>query len=139
MTTEVSSMPNSTATMYLRNMPSRLVREAKAAAAERGTTLTAIVKEALEGFLTSNKSARSLEASPIAKDLAWYEGNKPKLLRRYAGEYVAIINKRVVDHDKEFAPLAQRVFKRYGVRSIAMPRVVPGDEVVNIPSPRIVR
>lgn len=131
-------MPNSTATMYLRNMPSRLVREAKAVAASRGTTLAAIVKEALEGFLTSNTGLRAVETSPIAKDLAWYEGNKRKLLRRYGGEYVAIINKRVVDHDEEFGPLAQRVFKRYGVRSIAMPRVVPGEEVADIPSPRVV-
>jgi hypothetical protein len=116
-----------------------LVREAKATAARRGTTLTSLVREALESFLTSARDEPAADASPIAKDLAWYEANKAKLLRRYAGEYVAIVNKRVVDHDKEFGPLAMRVFKRYGIRSIAMPRVIPGEEVVNIPSPQIVR
>jgi len=133
-------MPNpNTATVYLRNLPRGLVREAKATAARRGTTLTSLVKEALESFLTSARDEPAADVSPIAKDLAWYEVNKAKLLRRYGGEYVAIVNRRVVDHDKEFGPLAQRVYKRYGVRSIAMPKVVPGDEVVNIPSPQIVR
>ncbi len=132
-------MPNSSVTMYLRNMPGRLAREAKSAAARRGTTLTAIVREALERYLSDNREAPPDELEPLAKDMAWYEANKRKLLRRYAGQYVAIVDGHVVDHDKEFAPMAQRVFRRYGVRAIFMPKVVPGQRVVHLPSPQLVR
>ncbi len=139
MTTEVSIMPNSSVTMYLRNVPGRLVREAKSAAARQGTTLTAIVREALERYLTDNRETPPDELEPLAKDMAWYEANKRKLLRKYAGQYVAIVDGNVVDHDKEFAPMAQRVFQRYGVRAIFMPKVVPGRRVVHLPSPQLAR
>ncbi len=128
-----------TATMYLRNLPRRLIREAKTTAARRGTTLTALVREALEQYLADTPEVQADDLSPIAKDMAWYEANKPKLLRRYEGEYVAIIDGKVVDHNKEFGPLAGRVFKKYGVRAIFMPQVVRGERVVNIPSPWIAR
>lgn len=132
-------MPNSTATMYLRNMPSRLVRAAKTAAARQDTTLTAIVREALERYLSDNRETPLEELEPLAKDMAWYETNKRKLLRRHAGQYVAIVEGRVVDHDREFGPMAERVFKQYGVRSIYMPKVVRGQRVVHLPSPQLVR
>jgi hypothetical protein len=132
-------MPTPTATMYLRNMPSRLVREAKSAAARQGTTLTAVVQQALERYLADNPDARPDELEPLAKEMTWYEANKRKLLRRYAGEYVAIIDGKVVDHDQEFSSLAQRVFNRYGVRAIFMPKVVAEERVVNLPSPHMAR
>jgi hypothetical protein len=132
-------MATPTATMYLRNMPSRLVREAKSAAARQGTTLAAVVQQALERYLADNPDVRPDELEPLAKDMTWYEANKPKLLRRYAGEYVAIIDGKVVDHDKEFSTLAQRVFRRHGVRATFMPKVLHGERVVNLPSPQVVR
>lgn len=127
------------ATLYLRGVPQRLVREAKAEAARRGTTLTALVKDAVERFLTTEKTAAPDVLEPIEDDLAWYEANKRRLLRRYAGQYVAIIDLKVVDHDKDFDALAKRVFSRFGVRSIAMPKVTLGERVVHVPSPRVVR
>ncbi|MBI2122973.1 MAG: hypothetical protein HYT96_02305 [Armatimonadetes bacterium] len=130
--------PN-TSTMYLRGVPRELVREAKAAAAKRGTTLTGLVAEALDRFLSIARTEMPEVLEPIADDLAWYEANKAKLLRRYRNEFIAIVNRKVVDHDQEFDALARRVFARYGTRPICMPRVVPGEEVVNLRSPRIVR
>jgi hypothetical protein len=52
---------------------------------------------------------------------------------------VAILNRKVVDHDREFAGLAQRVFAKYGVRSIAMPQVTAQERVVHLRSPRLAR
>lgn len=126
-------------TLYLRGMPRDLVREAKAEAARRGITLTTLVKEALAQALGLEFPAAGEPADEFHRDLAWFEKNRAKLLKRYEGEYIAIIKRKVVDHDREFSALARRVYDRYGVRSICMPQVVPGDRVVNIPSPRVLR
>lgn len=128
-----------TGTLYLRGMPRDLVREAKAVAARRGVTLTALVKEALAATIGLDVTRPKEPLDEFERDWAWYEKNKAKLLKSHAGRYVAIVNRKVVDHDADFDALARRVFTRYGVRSICMPKVVPGDRVVRIPSPRILR
>jgi hypothetical protein len=73
----------------------------------------------------------------LQRDMDWYAAEHPTLVRRYAGQYIAIVDGAVVDHATEFDVLARRVFARYGHRSIFMPRVV--DEVVQevcVRSPR---
>ncbi len=130
-----------TATLYLRGIPRPLVREAKAVAARRGMSLTAFAREALAKALRT-RAARAEEPDgieAIRPDLDWFEAHRKRLLRRYRNEYVAIVNRKVVDHDSDFGALADRVFKRYGVRSIAMPKVTPHERVVHLPSPRIVQ
>lgn len=130
-----------TATLYLRGIPRKLAREAKAEAARRGMSLTAFTKEALARALRA-RPARATEADgieAIRPDLNWFEANRKRLLRRYRDQYVAIINRKVVDHDTEFSRLAQRVFAKYGVRSIAMPKVTPEERVVHIPTPWVER
>lgn len=140
MLTEVINVANpNTGTMYLRGVPRKLVREAKVEAARRGTTLTALVAEALDRFLGSPRAEVPEAFDPIADDLTWFEANRARLFRRYPHEYVAIMKRKVVDHDTDFSALAQRVFKRYGVRSIAMPKVTQQERVVNLPSPQVER
>lgn len=126
-----------TATLYLRGVPRTLVREAKAEAARRGMSLTAFTREALARALRS-KAARTDEregVETIRPDLNWFEANRKRLLRRYRNEYVAIVNRKIVDHDPDFGVLARRVFAKYGLRSIAMPKVTADERVVEIPTP----
>jgi len=136
----MANSQDSSGTLYLRGIPRQLTREAKAEAARRGMSLTAFTKEALATALR-HRAARTdsdgIEA--IRPDLEWFEANRHRLLRRYPNEYVAILNRKVVDHDREFAGLAQRVFAKYGVRSIAMPQVTAQERVVHLRSPRLAR
>lgn len=133
------------AVLYLRGMPRRLVREAKAEAARQGITLTAFVSQCLARALGRSASgdAQSLLPKDLRKSAAWFEAHKHELLRQYPGEYVAIVNEGVVDHDRKFDPLARRLFSSFGVRPILVPKLTPeiarGPEIVNIPSPRVVR
>lgn len=129
-------MAESKKALFLRNLPVELVRETKAAAARRGKSLTAFVSEALARSLHL-ESAPSSEPDVLATDIAWYQRNRSKLLPRYPGEYVAIIDGAVVDHDHDFSALAERVFGRFGYRSIYMPRVQRDEAVVRIRSPRV--
>lgn len=121
--------------LFLRGMPTALVREAKATAARRGATLTTIVAEALARSLGVNSEPQDT-ASELDRDIAWYREKRSALLRRYRGEYVAILDAKVVDHGGDFSALASRVFHRFGNRNIYMPRVQAAEPVARIRSPR---
>lgn len=129
-------MPTSrTTTLYVRGVPRPLVREAKAAAAREGRTLGGWVTDRLA--LSTRTREAGLEQDSLREDVEWYGANRARLERRYHGEYVAIVEQLVVDHDVAFDALARRVFDRFGARSIFMPRV--GRERVRVRSPRRAR
>jgi plasmid stability protein len=124
------------ATLYLRNVPPELVREAKVKAAREGTSLTAVVIEALARALEGVAETRPPAAAELRESTEWYEANRSRLLKRYRDEYVAILEREVIDHDATFESLAARVFARMGTRPILMPRVTEGRERVRVRSPR---
>lgn len=131
------TQPQDRATLYLRGIPRGLVWEAKSEAARRGMSLTAFAREALAnalGVRTGRAEPREgIEA--IRPDLDWFEANRKRLLRRYRNEYVAIVNRKVVDHDSKFERLAKRVFAKYGLRPVAIPKVTAQERIVEVPSP----
>lgn len=120
-------------TLYLRGVPTSVVRELKARAARRGLTLTALAIDALTRALGTESQG---DVQPLEADMAWYDAHKRQLLRRYAGQYLAIADRRVLDHDPDFSALAARVFAKVGVRPIFMPQCVATDQVVHLRSPR---
>lgn len=127
---------NELTTLYLRKVPARLVREAKARAARQGCTLTALVTDAIASSLATHGGEAEPLEDELRDEMAWYETHREHLLERYRDEYVAIVEREVVDHDREFEALATRVFDRLGVRSIFMPRVTEGPERARVRSPR---
>jgi len=127
--------PLDNTTLYLRDIPKTLVRDLKARAALRGMTLTDLVIETLSRSAGDDGLAA---LRPLEADMTWYEAHKPNLLRRYRGEHLAILNKRVIDHDENFDALARRVFATIGVRSIFMPLCVDPEPVFHFHSPQIV-
>jgi hypothetical protein len=120
-------------TLYLRGVPKDLVRELKAQAAHQGLTLTALATAALRRALGTEPQE---DLKPIESDMAWYEAHKRQVLRRYPGEYLAIVDRRIVDHDLDFGALAARVFAKVGVRPVFMPQCLADDQVVHLRSPR---
>ena len=44
---------------------------------------------------------------------AWFKKNYQQLLKKFNGEYVAIYQRKVVDHDKDLSHLAKRVKANY--------------------------
>jgi Family of unknown function (DUF5678) len=125
-------------TLFLRNVPAELVREAKTAAARQGKTLTMIVAEALARSFGAEGTAQDPD-DDLHGDILWYRQNQSKLLRQYRDEYVAIIDAAVVDHGHDFNALATRVFARFGNRNIYMPRVQTSEVAARIRSPRRAR
>ena len=124
--------------LFLREMPTELVREAKAYAARRGQTLTRVVADALSRSLGVADDGG--QSSALALDIQWYAKHRERLTREYPGEYVAIIDGEIVDHARDFDVLARRVFGRYGSRNVYMPFVqvaVCDSEPVHVRSPRM--
>ena len=132
-------MATGVTTLYLRGMSTELVREAKAKAARRGGTLASVVSEALARSLEEDDARIGEADRELRASERWYVRQRPSLLKRYRGQYVAIRNEAVIDHDSDFAALAARVFARLGARPIFMPRVVEREEPVRMRSPRIAR
>lgn len=127
-----------TRTLYLRGMADALLREAKAEAARRGITLTAFVTEAIERAVADASGSASLPAE-LAADAEWFEENRQRLLETYPGEYVAIVDREVFDHDVDSGALAERVFTKLDRRHVFMPHCVEHEEPVHLRSPRVVR
>ncbi len=128
--------PLNNTTLYLRGIPKTLVRDLKARAARQGLTLTAL---AIAALTRAARTARPDDLRPLTADMAWYKAHRRRLSRRYAGEYLAILDRRVLDHDPDFSALAARVFAKVGVRPVFMPRCRETDQVVYLRSPRLVR
>jgi hypothetical protein len=92
-------------TLYLRGVPRRVVREAKAAAARAGRTLGRWVSERLEQAADPAPAQRP-DTDAVRAAMAWYEANRRRLERKYPGEYVAIVGRRVVFGDAGIQPAA---------------------------------
>jgi hypothetical protein len=75
----------------------------------------------------------------MRENKVWYERNRRRLLARYRGEYVAVVDRAVVDHDRDFSALAARVFARHGGRPVFAPRVQESEPRARLRSPRRVR
>ena len=121
--------------VYLRGLPSDVVREAKAAAAQRGVTLAGFVAETLARALRQRDTGDDATAD-LNADMRWYERNRERIAREYAGQYIAVVDGKVLDHDPSFEALAERVFAREGARNIFMPLVGAPKKPVHAPSPR---
>jgi hypothetical protein len=126
--------------VYLRGIPSDVVREAKAVAARRGVTLAGFVADILARAVREPApEAKPIQTDDLDDEMRWYARNRDKLVREYDGEYVAILGNRVLDHDQSFEALAQRVFTAQGARNIFMPRVSAADRPLRVRSPRVAR
>lgn len=67
----------------------------------------------------------------------YFQENKAQILEQYSGNFIAIVDNSVVDHDKEFSELAKRVYEKFGYQTTYMPFVEREPGVLRIPSPRV--
>ncbi len=68
-----------------------------------------------------------IRRTTIENGQKYYRDHKAEILECYAGKYVAIINDKVVDADEDFSYLADRVYGKYGYKTIYMPFVQRGE------------
>ena len=87
----------------------------------------------------SSDTASVLSPDPLAQERRAFQRQRRQLLRRYAGEYVALQAGRVVGHDRDDEALAARMFAQVGDAPFLIVRVEETASVSEIPSPELGR
>lgn len=76
------------------------------------------------------------EYMKIQQAKMFFERNKSEFVTKYSGMFVAILGNSIIDYDKDFSLLADRVYKKYGYQTIFMPFVQSQQATLRILSPR---
>jgi hypothetical protein len=91
------------------------------------------------GIENKEKTISINEDSIIEASKKYYLKNKKEIEKNYIGKFIAIIDARIVDVDKDFSELSKKVYKRYGYKTIFMTYVSEKDQIVKAPSPRVLK
>lgn len=86
----------------------KLYRRVEEAALEHQRSIDEILTEAVRRYLWE------LDRRKISEESRVYRQRYAELKAQYLGEYIAMHNGQVVDHDADFQALRQRVRKRFG-------------------------
>ncbi len=92
-----------------------------------------IVNEAVERYLREQQRAK------LDSEIEAYEAMHPELREKHFGQWVAVHNRQLVDHDPDHAELYRRVRVRYGRTSVLIRQVheQPVEEIwIRTPSKR---
>ncbi len=91
--------------------------------------------------MATSRARRSLDLAEeeLAAEEHAFRRKLPKLMRRYAGEFVALYHRRVVGHDSDDENLARRMFEKLGDVPFYMGKVDKEPAVYELPSPELVR
>lgn len=111
-----------------------LMEDLERLAAQQNRTLEEIFAIALHHYM------RQVQAQKIQKEAESFRAMHAELVRHYLGQIVAIHEGQVVDHDKDFAALHQRIRQRFGRTAVLLRRVETEPErVLTFRSPRFER
>lgn len=89
-----------------------LIKRIQHIAGETNRDAIHVVEEAVEAYL------QQLEQEKIHKETEAFWAMQPKLLSKYAGEFVAVHQGEVVDHDLDAVQLERRVAERFGQTAV---------------------
>lgn len=67
-----------------------------------------------------------------------FEANFESLIEEYEGSYVAVVDKKIVDNDMNKFHLLDRIYEKYGYRTVYVEKVTREKKVAKLPSPHIV-
>lgn len=91
-----------------------------------------------EQYVKANlKAAVGGQTNGLEAERQAFEKQRPKLMQRYPGQYVAIAGGRVLDHDKDDEKLAARMFLKLGDAPFYIARVEKSPTIFELPSPEL--
>ena len=112
----------------------QLMEQLKQVASERAVRPKELLETAVRTYL------RQLEREKIKAEAEAFRAMHAELVEKYLGQYVAIRNGKVVDHDEDFQSLHSRIRQRFGRRPVLLRRVeVEPERVWVFRSPRFER
>ncbi len=104
---------------------SDLYRVLEQNAQEEARSVSEIVNEAVEHYLREQQRAK------LNREIQAYEALHAELQRKYLGQWVAVHNQAVVDHDQDRVALYRRVRAKYGRTAVLLRQVTehPHEEI----------
>ena len=84
---------------------------------QESRSVNELVKEAVEQFVRERQRAK------LRQEIAAYEAMHPTLKQEYLGQWVAVHDQELVDHDRDDVRLRQRVRARYGNSTVLIRQV----------------
>jgi hypothetical protein len=86
---------------------------------------------------TRLKTSPAVGDDDLGAERRAFESQRGQLMRRYAGEYVALSGGRVVGHDKDDEALAARMFRKLGNAPFYIARLEETATLCEVPSPEL--
>lgn len=128
-------------------LPDETIEKLEHVASHEGIDTTALLLRLVEDYLASKpvqepeKHALGWDEQQrkIAQEQKFYEAQHQELLKVYRGQYIAMNDGRVVDHDTNGAVLRRRVRTRYGKKTIFVtPVLEEALQTIQLRSPHLV-
>lgn len=114
-------------------LPDQIERQLTKLAREQAVTPDELVGKAIQSYLQAEAS-QVLERETVA-----FRALHRELLAKYSGEYVAIHQGQMIDHDPKLGAIYLRINEKYPDEIILIKQVQPEIErVFTVHSPRIV-
>jgi predicted transcriptional regulator len=112
----------------------QLINELEQVAEEQAVKPEEILENAVRVYL------RQLEHKKIKSEAEAFRIMHVELAKQYLGQFVAIHNGQLVDHDEDFQALHSRIRQRFGRQPILLRRVtIEPERVLIMRSPRLER
>jgi hypothetical protein len=111
-----------------------LMAQLEQIAAERAVRPEELLETAVCAYL------RQIERETIEAEVVAFRSMHARLVEEYLGQYVAIHNGQVVDHDEDFQSLHNRIRQRFGRQPVLLRCVeTESERVLVFRSPRLER
>jgi len=111
-----------------------LMEQLERVAAEQAVTPEELLETTVHSYL------RQLGREKIKAEAEAFRAMHAELVKKYLGQYVAIHNGKVVDHDEDFQSLHSRIRRCFGRQPVLLRRVETEPErVLTFRSPRFER
>lgn len=112
----------------------RLVEQLEQIAVHRSVEVEELIETAVRAYL------RQVERENIKAEAEAFRSMHTTLVEKYLGQYVAIHDGKVVDHDEDFQTLHSRIRQRFGRQPVLLRQVKSKPErVLTFRSPQLER
>ncbi len=114
-------------------LPDRLLARLRQTAHQDGLSLPLLFEQMLDTYLRSRRQSNpengadliedpqaSERSDPMERKIAAFQQIHASLLKRYRGEYVAIYQGQLVDHDNDKVALLERIEQTYPNKFVLM-------------------
>lgn len=113
-------------------LPEYIVNKLQRAAKLKAMDIPRLLDEVVDRYLEEKV------LSQIEKEQQSYEAQHDQLLEQYKGEYIAMQNGQVIDHDSDRVALSHRVRARYGnAPMLITPVLAQARQTIVVRSPRL--